>query len=626
MATKKKEYKPIDQYNAYNSPPPWFQDWKKDNVEYVLDRLRYLHSLKSHRFPKYWQFREEYGQYKEIDNTEDGFIKYTMNTWFAIVNAKVAEIFASTPQYDFVWLDETGRKYKKLVEKLWDWVWQDSWTNKALTTIIRDACKYWTGFWLEKYVKRKRKIKIPTIPSVDAKLIFEDKEILEYEWCELEPLDWSSVYVNGSSIETATEAIIIKHWDKDEFFSAFPSGWFYTYNKDSIVPWKNYFTKLWESSLVVTTATDRTNAKDSSNTISTIEYWNKYKDEYIVIANDIHINPYWADGIMPLPHPHKEIPIVCYTDHYVDGDIYWRGEFDITSNSRKLKDESRSLMIETVKIQGGIITIDPSSDFDETVERIWLKQFARVAKEDFWFFSPSVNISPLELLEKKIDEDIIIETWVDFRWQLFWPNETAERTKWRIESARKRINSNIRENAYSFYERMARLRIENIKTYYKGRSDMIPVKWFSISKDGVQDALSWDYGVMEITSNMLTWKILLIPIVDSITWDTSKIQKQKYMEFLQLALNMKKQDGSPLFDPALLIDAGRWIIDDAVDLDKLLWWNAWVDSEVEKALKERWLPLTWDSQQNAWGGIPPSQMSWRPILLPSQSPELTSQQ
>ena len=329
---------------------------------------------------------------------------------------------------------------------------------------------------------------------------------------------------------------------------------------------------------------------------------------------------------MPLPHPHKEIPIVCYTDHYVDGDIYWRGEFDITSNSRKLKDESRSLMIETVKIQGGIITIDPSSDFDETVERIWLKQFARVAKEDFWFFSPSVNISPLELLEKKIDEDIIIETWVDFRWQLFWPNETAERTKWRIESARKRINSNIRENAYSFYERMARLRIENIKTYYKGRSDMIPVKWFSISKDGVQDALSWDYGVMEITSNMLTWKILLIPIVDSITWDTSKIQKQKYMEFLQLALNMKKQDGSPLFDPALLIDAGRWIIDDAVDLDKLLWWNAWVDSEVEKALKERWLPLTWDSQQNAWGGIPPSQMSWRPILLPSQSPELTSQQ
>ena len=149
-----------------------------------------------------------------------------------------------------------------------------------------------------------------------------------------------------------------------------------------------------------------------------MEYYNKYKDEYIIIANDVHINPF-ESGYMPIPHPHKDIPIVCYTDHQVDGDIYGRGEYDITEKSRNLKDESRSLMIETVKIQGGIITIDPSSDFDETVERIGLKQFAHVAKEDFGFFAPSVNISPLELLEKKLDEDIIIETGVDFRGQLF---------------------------------------------------------------------------------------------------------------------------------------------------------------------------------------------------------------
>lgn len=86
---------------------------------------------------------------------------------------------------------------------------------------------------------------------------------------------------------------------------------------------------------------------------------------------------------MPNPNPHKDIPIIVYTDHQIDGDIYGRGEFDITENSRLLKNDSRSLMIETVKMQGGIITIDPSSDFDETVERIGLKQFARVAKEDF---------------------------------------------------------------------------------------------------------------------------------------------------------------------------------------------------------------------------------------------------
>ena len=619
--SKRKIYKSIEEFDSVSNI-------NKDNEpmeasQYVLDRFKYLYSLKSHRFLKYWQFRNEYSQLEVVDNTADWFIKYSMNTWFAIVNAKVAEIFANTPQYDFVWLDDNGRKYKKMVEKLWDWVWKNSWTNKSLTQIIRDSCKYGTWFWLEKYSKRKRNVRFPLVND-KWEVTFEQKTILEYDGCELIPLDWSNVFVNGTTIDTCTEAIIITHWDKDEFFVEFPNNGFYSYKKEDIIPWKTYYTPKNTNQVTITTWTDRaSDNSDNKNTISVMEYYNKYKDEYIIIANDVHINPF-ETGYMPIPHPHKDIPIVCYTDHQVDGDIYGRGEYDITEKSRNLKDESRSLMIETVKIQGGIITIDPSSDFDETVERIGLKQFAHVAKEDFGFFAPSVNISPLELLEKKLDEDIIIETGVDFKGQLFWPNETAERTKWRTESARKRINSNIRENAYTFYERLARLRIENIKVFYRGRDELVPVKGYSISWEWVQDALSWEYGVMRVTKGMLEGKILLIPVVDSITWDTSKIQKQKYMEFLQLAINIKKADWAPLFDPALLIEAWRWIIDDAVDLDKLLGGNAWVENEINKKLKERGLP-SMDSNEQWVGWVPPAQQSWRPLLLPSAAANLTEE-
>lgn len=618
---KRKPYKSIEEFTTVSKPA---ENTKiPDASQYVLDRFKYLYSLKQHRFTKYWQFRNEYSQLEVVDSTEDGFIKYSMNTWFAIVNAKVAEIFANTPQYDFVGLDENGRRYKKMVEKLWDWIWKDSWTNKALTQIIRDSCKYGTGFGLEKYTRRKRNVRYPSVSDTWV-VTFEAKQITEYEWCELIPLDWSNVFVNGTTIDTCTEAIVVTHWDKDEFFMEFPNNGFYSYSKDDIIPGKTYYTPRNANKITITTWTDRaSDNSDNKNTISVMEYYNKYKDEYIIIANDVHINPF-ESGYMPIPHPHKDIPIVCYTDHQVDGDIYGRGEYDITEKSRNLKDESRSLMIETVKIQGGIITIDPSSDFDETVERIGLKQFAHVAKEDFGFFAPSVNISPLELLEKKLDEDIIIETGVDFKGQLFWPNETAERTKWRTESARKRINSNIRENAYTFYERLARLRIENIKVFYKGKNDLVPVKGYSISWDGVQDALSGEYWVMTVTKNMLDGKILLIPIVDSITWDTSKIQKQKYMEFLQLALNIKKNDGTALFDPALLIEAGRWIIDDAVDLDKLLGWNAWVENEINKKLKERGLPSMDTNEQATWW-IPPAQQSGKPIMLPSAAANLTEE-
>ncbi len=588
-----------------------------DCAWYILERYKYLYSLKRHRFQKYWKYRNRYAQVNQVDNTEDGFIDYSMNTWLALVDTKTAEIHANTPQYDFVWLDENWRRYKKLVEKLWDWVWIDSGTDRALTQIVRDACKYWSWFWMETYSKRYRNVKVPDVSS-DWLMTFNLQKVKEYEGCELIPLDWSAVFLNWNSIDNSTEWVYVSHWDKDEFFEKFPTDKF-QYSKSSIVPWKRYHTPPWMNEFISWWTDRKNDDTDNANTISVIEYWNKYKDIYGIMANDVHINPIDKE-FMPIPFPHKEIPIVQYVDHQIDWDIYWMGEYEISEKSCNLKDASRSLMIESIKMQGGIITIDPNSDFDETIERIGLKQFARVAKEDLNFFQPNINISPLELLEKKIDEDIIVETWVDFRSQLLGPNETAARTKGRTESARKRINSNIRENAYTFYSRLAKLRISNIKMFYKGKEDTIPVKGFSITEDWVQESLAWDYGIMKITSNMLTWDILLVPIVDSITWDTSKIQKQKYMEFLQIALNMKKPDGSPLFDPAQLIDAWRWIIDDVVDLDKLLWSNIWVENEINKRLKERWLPTMEDPSETPWG-VPPAQQSWRAVVLPSQAAE-----
>lgn len=65
-------------------------------------------------------------------------------------------------------------------------------------------------------------------------------------------------------------------------------------------------------------------------------------------------------------------------------------------------------------------------------------------------------------------------------------------------------------------------------------------------------------------------KVSLIPIVDSLFGDTSSEVKQKYLETLQLLINMKDGQGAPLFDQRLLIEAGRGIIDEVIDLDKVL--------------------------------------------------------
>ena len=325
---------------------------------------------------------------------------------------------------------------------------------------------------------------------------------------------------------------------------------------------------------------------------------------------------------MPNPHPHKEIPIVQYVDHVIDWDINGIGEFDITRKSRALKDEVRSLAIDVIKLLGWLTVIAPDSKFDETTQRLGTREYARAEKDEISHFAPNISISPLEFLERKLDEHLIIETWVDFKGQLFWGNETAEKTRWRNEAGKKRINTNIKENAFTFYKRLARLRLENIKVFYKNKNKVIPANWVNVDDSGIKETLFGEYGAMKVVDDMLKWTIMLVPKIDSIIWDTSKAQKQKYLEMFQILVNLKKPDGTPLIDPSIILDAGRWIIDDVIDLDKILGDNIWVEKEVNEQLAMRGISL---DNQNPWQptswGVPPAQQSWRPILLPSASSE-----
>ena len=143
------------------------EDIKKNEeaivVNYVKERLTYLHSLKQPRFKKYWKYRNEYAQDNINDITADGFTNYHLNTGLAIANAKSSEIFANTPKYDFVGIDKTGRDNKKMMEKAWEWIWKKSNTNKAIGDIIMDAMKYGSGFGMEVYVDNDRMVRKPKI-------------------------------------------------------------------------------------------------------------------------------------------------------------------------------------------------------------------------------------------------------------------------------------------------------------------------------------------------------------------------------------------------------------------------------------------------------------------------------
>lgn len=595
----------------------------------IHEVLARLHSLKSHRYPKYWKFREEYAQRSTKTKNEDGYASYNINTWFAIINAKKADVITNTPKFDFVAMDDDGKKYKRVRELFWKYVWETSHTDHAIMQIIQDALQFGVGFGEETVIDKRRKVSTPTKDS-EGNITYVDEEICEYKWSKLIHLPWSQVYLNGSNIENTTEAITITYWDRDEFLLTFWNDTRFTWVTDADIPkWKYYYVSQWSDVLSINgspSATDRAaTSVENAKIVSVLTYYNKYRDEYIVLANGKWINPkngdIWQDdvqsNIQPIPFPHKEIPILVYTDHVIQDDIYALGEMDITEWSRQLKNDIRSLRIEWVKAQWGIITVWPDADFDETVMRLGMRQIARVEKDSFGFFAPNVDINSLDNFDKKVDEDIIVETWTDFKAQLFWPNETAARTEWRIAAAKKRINDNIKYNAYTFYERLARLRSANFEFVYKYDVKKLPVKGVEVASDWSVEYVQNGYWLFTMKPEYFSWKIALIPVVDSLYGDTSSETKQKYLETLQLLINMKDAQWAPLFDQRVLIEAGRWIIDEVIDLDKVLGKSNDTKSP-EDIMKEAWL---WDTSQNPadqmnWGwGIPPAQQSGAPVLL-----------
>jgi hypothetical protein len=70
MAKKNPSYKSIEEFDSTKGIEIVKKD-EEDIVGYVLDRFRYLYSLKSHRYPKYWKYRDEYSNMGSVSNSED---------------------------------------------------------------------------------------------------------------------------------------------------------------------------------------------------------------------------------------------------------------------------------------------------------------------------------------------------------------------------------------------------------------------------------------------------------------------------------------------------------------------------------------------------------------------------
>ncbi len=66
-------------------------------------------------------------------------------------------------------------------------------------------------------------------------------------------------------------------------------------------------------------------------------------------------------------------------------------------------------------------------------------------------------------------------------------------------------------------------------------------------------------------------KFNIIPVLDSLFGDTTEEKRNKFIQYIQLFSNFIDPDtGKPVINPKQFIEASRGLLDDIVDVDKLL--------------------------------------------------------
>lgn len=461
---------------------------------------------------------------KEVDRTD---IKSDLA--LSVKLTKDSELLAWTAEYEFMPFDDDGRRNNPLLKEVWAYRWMMSRTDKMLSRIIPSATTYWTWIMYEWIKTIYKNVKTPYYDD-NWDMLFKDEKVLEYDgiYCEYIPIE--NFFIDWDDIDNSTEAIWIKYYDKDEYLKMY--NYDSKYNLSNIPEWKE----------ILTDEKDWIKLNQETNSVITeLKYFNIATDDYTILANWVEVYSW------PIPFTHKQLPFCLYYDYKIDWRIYWMWEFEILSEEEVFKDKLRSLSIDVIKSQLWTILIEDDIDFDTNILEYWTNTFIKTDNIN-WIkhFSPSISTTPIENAEYRLENEVISKTWIDFKAQVFQSWETAKKTTSKSEVTKKRINLNLKINWFDFYERLWRLRMANIQLLADKWEYKIPVKWRDIDNDWVYSPTNWGYWFFTVKPKFLKWKVNLVPITQTILWNTQELNKQRALELDVILRTIVWKDWQPV--------------------------------------------------------------------------------
>lgn len=505
----------------------------KATRHYVEDRLIALRNLKEqyNLQSKSYEWRQK-ANMKEVNEVQWEDFRTQISS--VVKYQKDADLASALPEYEFMPENEAWRKNRKIVREAFNYWWTKSWTDKQVAQVAQSATTNWTGILFEWIKHIYKTINVPFF-NKDEEIEFKKEKKLMYSGIYCKKIPFANFFINWDDIENATEAIVIEYHDMD---------WYLAEKKES-----NIYKNLWKvkkSSKEYTLVSDlewedATADWDENNTVVEITYYNSAKDEYIILAN-------WIEILKShIPYEHKELPFCLFIDNAAEDRIWGIWEYELLEQSERTKNELRTLLISGTKASIWFILKDIDTDFEETDIQTGVWQVFEVSDIE-WIkhFAQSVPIQAITQAEQKIDNDIIILSWEDIQ-SLQTTSETATKTAWKSVSSKKRINKNIKDNAYDFYTRLAYLRMKNIQFLHKMKVREIPIKGWSIRNDWVfvKDEAN-SFGSAKIWQNLIEWEFLVTPLTETMIWDNKQRRKDNASLYVQTWGSIMWEDWKPV--------------------------------------------------------------------------------
>lgn len=384
---------------------------------------------------------------------------------FAVVQRKLTTIMANLPKMNWTpmnVMNVTEREGKAVTfGYLFDYVWYLTNGDVEMFKCVLCSLIYGTGLmeWFHEFYVRN--LLVPSDVDESGQVTYkQERRIVSQTRCRNKDIRYVLFDENALNVGTIERGTVIEHLGLDTFKKQYKS-----FRIEGVQPINPIQCFLKPG--------DEKRAQPMM-VVELCKYYNEILDQYVLIANGIHINPYsgtrdeGSEGCAPIPSRDKLFPIAVFIDHHLDGEFYGMGEVTLAKPMRFIKNKTRNMIFDVMKKVGfPTLIIDPMSDFDEE-DYEFGQPFVRAEPGDIVPIPINANLDVAINLDKLNDNDLSVYTGQNiFDTSNAQPDETATKTALRRESQNAMTENYMKYNMDQGFKRLWTGMKNSILLHYK---------------------------------------------------------------------------------------------------------------------------------------------------------------